>query len=115
MLTAFIAMAAPQQGGAGGGGFVAFLPMILIIVIMYFLILRPQMKRQKEHQLMLTKVTKGDRIVTSGGLHGTILKVNEKDNTLTINAGDSVKVVVDRAAVARKVDPVKEASGKAKN
>lgn len=108
-------MAGPQQGGAGGGGFVAFLPMILIILIMYFLILRPQMKRQKDHQEMLTKVAKGDRIVTSGGLHGTILKVNEKDKTLTITAGDNIKLVVDRSAVARKVDPTKTTFGKAKS
>ncbi len=112
MLTAFIAMAAPQQGGGGGGGFAAFLPMILIIVIMYFLILRPQMKRQKEHQNMLSETAKGDRIVTTGGLHATILKVNQKDNTLTINAGDNIKLEIDRSAIARKIVTDKGTAGK---
>ena len=108
MFTAFIAMAAPQ----GGGGFVAFLPMILIIVIMYFLILRPQIRRQKQHQNMLNEVQKGDRIVTSGGVHATIIKVNQKDNILTIKAADKVTLEIDRSAVARKIVPNKESVSK---
>lgn len=106
MLYSIIAMA-PAGGGAGGaqgggGGLLMWLPMILIFAIMYFLILRPQAKRQKEQQNMLQALTKGDKIVTTGGIHGTIL--SEKENILVVKIADSVKVEIERGAVARKVN-----------
>ena len=110
MFPVFIAMASPE--GGGGGGLIGFLPMILIFGIMYFLILRPQMKRQKEHQKMLSEVAKGDRIVTSGGLHAIIVKVNQKENTLTIKPAENIKLEVDRSAVARKIVPGKDTQKK---
>ena len=61
------------QGGAGGegaGGFAGFIPLILMFVIFYFLLIRPQQKRTKEHRAMVANLKKGDRIITSGGLHG---------------------------------------------
>ena len=92
---------APGGGGQGGGGMGAFLPMILIFLVLYFLILRPQARRQKEHQKMLGELNKGDRIVTTGGIHAVILKVNEK--TIVVKAGDDLKLEIDRGAVARKL------------
>lgn len=82
-------------------GIAAFLPMLAIFVIFYFLIIRPQSKRQKEHDKMLSELTKGDRIVTSGGIHGVIQRVNEKEATLTLKIGDDVKIEIDRSAIAR--------------
>lgn len=101
-MLSFVAMAQPGAEGQGGG-FGLFLPMILIFVIFYFLILRPQSKRQREHQKMLDVLQKGDRIVTTGGIHGVIVKITEGQPTMTIKIGDDVKVEIDRHAVARKM------------
>ena len=104
MFFSFLAMTSTGGGSeGGGGGIAAFLPMILIFVILYFLILRPQARRQREHQKMLDALTKGDKIVTTGGLHGTIMRVNENDRTLIVKVTDEIKLTIDRGAVARKI------------
>ena len=102
MLIHFLAMAPSGGGGQGGGGLTALLPMILIFLVFYFLILRPQSKKQKVHQQMLQELTKGDRIVTNGGIHGTILKVNESDKTMLVKVTDDVKLTIDIGAIGRK-------------
>ncbi len=90
------------QGGAaagqGAGGFSGLIPIILMFVIFYFLLIRPQQKRNKEHQQMITNLKKGDRIVTSGGIHGRITGLDE--TTLTVEIADRVRVKVVRANVA---------------
>lgn len=90
------------QGGAGGaqgqGGFGAFVPLILMFVIFYFLLIRPQQKKTKEHRSMIESLKKGDRIVTSGGLHGRITGIS--DTTLTIEIADKVRVKLNRGNVA---------------
>ena len=102
MALLFLAMAQPGGTQGGGGGFMTFLPIILIFVIIYLLILRPQARKQKEHQRMLEALTKGDKIVTTGGIHGVILRVNESDRTIVVKVTDDVKLTVDSGAVARK-------------
>jgi len=84
-------------GGEGAGGFGAFIPLILMFVIFYFLLIRPQQKKSKEHREMITNLKKGDRIVTSGGLHGRITGIS--DTTLTVEIADKVRVKVARANV----------------
>ena len=97
MLTNFIILFAPQ--GESGSSFISTLVMFaLIFVIFYFMIIRPQQKRKKERQSMLNAVKKGDKIVTSGGIHGTVVGLDEK--TLLIQIADNVKVKIDRSAVA---------------
>jgi preprotein translocase subunit YajC len=89
------------QGGAAGqagGGFTAFIPLILMFVIFYFLLIRPQQKKAKEHREMIGNLKKGDRIITSGGLYGTITGV--EDNTITVEIAEKVRVKVNRANVA---------------
>ncbi|MCF8053456.1 MAG: preprotein translocase subunit YajC [Desulfobacterales bacterium] len=89
------------QGGAGGGGqggIGAFVPLILMFVIFYFLLIRPQQKRTKEHKQMIESLKKGDRIVTSGGIHGRITGMS--DTTLTVEIADKVRVKVNRGNVA---------------
>ena len=90
------------QGGAaagqGAGGFGGLIPIILMFVIFYFLLIRPQQKRNKEHQLMIGNLKKGDRIITSGGIHGRITGLDEA--TLTVEIADRVRVKVVRANVA---------------
>lgn len=94
-----VAMAPPPAGGNAGGGMMSTLIMFaLIIFIFYFLILRPQQKRQKERQKLLDSVKKGDKIVTAGGLHGTVAGIDEK--TVLIQVADNVKMKFDRSAVA---------------
>ena len=76
------AMAGP--GNEGGGGIMAFLPFILIMVIIYFLMIRPQAKRQKEKTKMLESIKKGDRIVTIGGIHGTVVGLKNQGKVLMV-------------------------------
>jgi preprotein translocase subunit YajC len=92
-----------QGGGAGGGagGFSGFIPLILMFVIFYFLLIRPQQKKTKEHRQMIADLKKGDRIITSGGLHGRITGLDE--STLTVEIADKVRVKVARGNVGARV------------
>jgi preprotein translocase subunit YajC len=88
------------QPGADQGGANPISTIILfgsIIAIFYFMIIRPQQKRAKERQTMLDAVKKGDKIVTSGGIYGTVAGMDDK--TLLIEIADNVKVKVDKSAV----------------
>ena len=79
-----------------------FLPLIFLFGIFYFLIIRPQQKQQKEHASMLESLTKGDKIITSGGLHADIVKVEE--DFIKIKLNDTSIVRLDRAFVNKKVE-----------
>lgn len=92
-----------QSGGEGGGALGFFFPIILIFAIMYFLIFRPQAKRQKQHREMQKSLQKGDRILTVGGIYGTILNVKEKENTIVVKIADGVKVEMTPSSVANKL------------
>lgn len=70
----------------------------LIIVIFYFMIIRPQSKRQKERQKMLDAMKKGDKVVTSGGIHGKIIAMEDK--TVLVEIADNIKVKVEKSAVS---------------
>lgn len=73
-------------------------PLILIFVIFYFLLIRPQKKRDKEHQKMLTGLNKNDEVVTSSGIHGTI--VNVKDKTVILRIDENVKIEIEKNCIA---------------
>ncbi len=88
------------QGGQGGGA-MAFLPMIMIIVVMYFLMIRPQAKKQKEHRKMLDMLEKGDKILTTGGVLGTIAGIKEKESILIVKIADNVKIEMMKTSVAQ--------------
>jgi preprotein translocase subunit YajC len=79
-----------------------FLPLIFLFGIFYFLIIRPQQKQQKEHNAMLESLTKGEKILTSGGLHAEIVKVEE--DFIKIKLNDTSIVKLDKAFVNRKVE-----------
>ena len=89
---------APPPGGGEGGLFSTLLMFGLIIGIFYFLILRPQQKRQKERTEMLKALNKGDKVITSGGMHGTIAGIDEK--TILLQVSDSIKLKFERSAIA---------------
>ena len=93
-----IAYAMGGQGQAAPqGGIGSFLPIILIFVIFYFLLIKPQQKKQKEHQELVKNLKKNDEIVTTGGIHGTI--VNLKDKTVVIRIDDNCRMEIQREAV----------------
>jgi len=88
-----------------GGGVASIAPQLLFFVaifaIFYFLLIRPQQKQRRDRERMLTVLKKGDRVVTTGGLHGTIVGINE--HSVMLKVADQVRVEVDRAAVSRVV------------
>lgn len=98
----FLAVIAQAGQTTGGGGFLGFLPFILILVIIYFLMLRPQMKRQKEQAAMINALQKNDEVVTSGGVHGRIIRVNEKDTTVQLMIAKGIIITVERSSIGRK-------------
>ncbi len=98
-----------QAVGGGGGAFVSFLPIILIFVVFYFLLIRPQMRQRKEHQHMLGQLRRGDRVITGGGIIGTITKATA-DPEVTVQIAEGVRVAVARhtiTTVLTKPDPAK--------
>lgn len=74
-------------------------PLVLILLVFYFILIRPQQKQQKEYAKMLDTLKKNDQIVTSGGVHATI--VNVKDKTFIIRVDDNVRLEIDKNAVGR--------------
>ena len=88
-------------GQGGGGGLMAYLPFILILAIMYFLMIRPQAKRQKEKQRMLEALKKGDRVVTIGGIHGTVSGLKGKDKKIVnLKVSNNTNISLNRSAIS---------------
>jgi preprotein translocase subunit YajC len=88
----------PNPGGAAPNPILSFLPFILIIVVIYFMMIRPQKKKQQERDKLIAGLQKGDKVVTVGGLHGTVQLPKEK--TVIVKIADNVKVEVERSAIA---------------
>lgn len=96
-----LAQAAPAAQPGAAGTLMSLLPIILMFVVLYFLMIRPQMKRQKEHKMLVENLKKGDEVVTAGGLLGKVVQVHENYITLDItrNGGEACEVVLQRVAV----------------
>ncbi len=99
MVFTLIAQAAPA-GGAGASLAAQILPLVLIGLIFYFLLIRPQSQRMKKHRALLDSITRGDTVVTNGGLIGKVKKVADDELTVTFGAGD-IKVVRSMIADVR--------------
>ena len=95
MTTALILL---QGGGGGGGGFTFLIPMILVFGVFYVLMIRPQQKRQRELQQTIAELKSGDRVVTTGGIIGTITTV--RDTSFLIRSADKSILEIARSAVA---------------
>ena len=99
------AFAMGGQSAPGGGEstsmLVQFFPFILMFVVIYLLILRPQYRKQKQHQAMIDALKKGDKIVTSGGIHGTIVGLKDKESILVVQVAKDVRVEISRGSVTR--------------
>jgi len=89
---------APAEGGMSGT-LMQMAPLFAVFAIIYFLILRPQQQEQKKHQELLSALKKGDKVVTSAGMHGTIHEV--RGDELVIEVADRVRITFDRSAVQR--------------
>ena len=95
----FISNAYAQTAAAGAeGSFMSFLPIILMFVVLYFLMIRPQMKRQKEQKAMMEALAKGDEVVTAGGILGKVTKVT--DAYVSLEIANGTEILVQKAAVA---------------
>jgi preprotein translocase subunit YajC len=88
---------APAAGGAEST-FITLLPLVLMFVVLYFIMIRPQMKRQKEHKAMIEALAKGDEVVTAGGLLGRVTKLGE--SYVSIEAGNN-ELMVQRTAIVQ--------------
>jgi len=108
-----LAWAADVEPGQGGAGYSSLVFMVVIFAAMYFLMIRPQQKRQKEHQAMLSAIQKGDKIQTNGGIIGTI--TGQDQDTLTVEIAPQVRVKVGRGFVARVIRPTDNSPAEKKN
>jgi len=100
MIDLAYAMAPTPGGGGNGGGMLQILPLMIgMFAIMYFLIIRPQQKQKRERENLLRAIKKGDRVVTSGGLYGTVVGLSE--HTVTLKVADQVKLDFERSAIGR--------------
>lgn len=95
----FISPAYAQAAGDGGGGFATILPLVLIFAVFYFLLIRPQQKKAKVHREMLAAISRGDKIVTGGGIMGTVAKV-VNDQELAVEIAEGIRIRVQRHLVA---------------
>jgi preprotein translocase subunit YajC len=101
MLSLILMSPAPSGGAAADGGSQLLSTVIMfgsVILIFYFMMIRPQQKRAKEHKALLDAVKKGDRVVTTSGIHGTVSEV--EDTTILIQIADNTRVKFDKASVA---------------
>jgi len=83
-----------------GGGLLSFLPFILIMAILYFFMLRPQAKKQKDKELMISNLSKGDKIITIGGIVGTITGFKEKGKLLTVKVDSKTVLTFNKSSIA---------------
>ena len=100
---------ASAQPGQGGGGIAAFLPFIVIMAIIYFLMIRPQTKRQKEKETMRDELKKGDKIITMGGIYGTVQGFKEKGRLTVIKVDNNTNLTISKTAISGLAGKVKDA------
>lgn len=103
LLSAFAAPLgmAPPSDGTSSSPFMSLIPLVFIMFIFYFLVIRPQQRRHKEHQDMVKSLSRGDRVLTNGGMYATVVDV--KDDLVVATIAEGVKVELAKSAVAGKV------------
>ncbi len=104
------AFAQDPTGGGGSSPFGSFAPLILIGVIFWFLLIRPQKKKQEKHREMLNNLKKGDRVITNGGLFGTVIGLSERK--IVLRVAENVKMEFTRSAVQGLASEAEKPSGK---
>lgn len=98
MIEAAYAMGAGSDSGGGPQSLAGFIPLILIFAIFYFLLIRPQQKKMKEQKTFIDNLQKGDKVVTSGGVHGKITGLT--DTIVTLEIADKVRIKVTRSQIS---------------
>ena len=86
---------------SGGGGFASFIPLLLIVVVFYLLLIRPQQRKAKQHQELVQSTNVGDRVVTIGGMHGTVQTIDE--DTVLLEVSPGTVITMARTAIARRL------------
>jgi preprotein translocase subunit YajC len=89
---------------AGGGGYITLIWFGLIFVLMYLLLIRPQRKKQKDHEKLLGELKKGDKVVTTGGMFGTIFAIDDQHNLVVIKVDNDVKLEFLKTSIAARID-----------
>ncbi len=83
---------------------VSLVPILLILVIFWLLLIRPQQKKQKQHQKLLSELRKGDRVVTNSGMFGVISSLNDEKNIVVLKVAENIKVEFLKSSIAGKVE-----------
>jgi len=97
MFITFLAQAPAASPAAPGAGLIGLLPFVLLFVIFYYVMIRPQMRRQKEQARLVSSLKTGDHVVTASGIHGMISNV--KDRTVIVKIADNVKIEMEKSAI----------------
>ena len=98
------------SGSQSQNPLISLLPLILIFVVFYFLLILPQQRKQRQHRKLIEALNKGDRVITSAGIHGTV--ANVKDQTLIVVIADGVKVEIEKSHIAHVVSKTSDLSRK---
>ncbi len=98
----------PVDPAAFDGGFMGLMPIILITIIIYFLLLRPAIKKQKEHEKLLDELTRGERVIFAGGIIGTITKIDDSEGIVQIELTQNVKIEALKASITDRLGKKKK-------
>lgn len=91
---------APPAGGSTPNPYLQIVPLVLIFVVFYFFMIRPQQKKQKDREKVLDSLKRGDKVVTIGGVHGTVAGIDTEKKTVLVQVSENTKIKFDRTAVA---------------
>ncbi|TCD47739.1 preprotein translocase subunit YajC [Chlorobium sp. N1] len=100
LIQTMLLFAPPTTGGAAPNPIVQLVPLVLIFIVFYFFMIRPQQKKQKDREKVLESLKRGDRVVTIGGMHGTVAGIDTEKKTVLVQVADNTKIKFDRSAVA---------------
>lgn len=105
-MNSLVFLLASPQGGEGGSPFMMFVPIIMVFVVFYLLLIRPQQRKQREHQKLISELRKGERVVTNGGIFGIIADV--KEHIVVLRISEEVKIEVAKSAIATVIEKKKD-------
>lgn len=90
-------MVVAQAAEAQAPGWVNFIPFVVLLVMFYFLLIRPQQKKMKEHQQLVSSIKSGDKVIAAGGIHGSV--TNVKDSSVVLKVSENVKIEVEKSSI----------------
>lgn len=99
-LLSLLLFAPPVAGQAAPNPLIQIVPLVLIFIVFYFFMIRPQQKKQKDRQIVLDSLRRGDKVITIGGVHGTVAGIDTEKKTVLVQVNDSTKITFDRTAIA---------------